>query len=102
MAATPMNATAEGLVQRAFLAVGGALWSRPADVAALPPAYAATAPEARTGVFLGYAARKSDERVHADALVRPADDPVLAARLWRLSENATGVRYLSGATQTAA
>jgi hypothetical protein len=36
--------------------------------------------------------------VHFDALVRPADDLDVAVRLWRLSEEATGVRYLDAAS----
>ncbi|GAA2508216.1 SDR family NAD(P)-dependent oxidoreductase [Winogradskya humida] len=94
MAATPMNATASGFVQTAFLKLGGALFSRPAEQGALALAFAATSPAAQTGVFLGPAARKKDIRVHFDPLAAPADDPLLAARLWQISEDATGVRYL--------
>jgi len=94
MAATPMNATAEGLVQKFWLHVGSALFSRPAETGALPLAFAATSPAAETGVLLGFAARKKDVRMHFDPLYPPADDEALAARLWRISEDATGVRYL--------
>lgn len=59
-----------------------------------PGLFAATSPAAQTGVFLGPSARKWDSRVHFDALVRPADDAELAARLWQISEQATGVHYL--------
>jgi NAD(P)-dependent dehydrogenase (short-subunit alcohol dehydrogenase family) len=97
MASTPMHDTAEGFTQKAFLVVAGALLSRPAEAGALPLLLAATSPAAETGVFLGPSARKWDSRVHFDALVRPADDVAAAARLWRLSEEATGVRYLDAA-----
>jgi NAD(P)-dependent dehydrogenase (short-subunit alcohol dehydrogenase family) len=97
MASTPMHDTAEGFTQKAFLVVAGALLSRPAEAGALPLLFAATSPAAETGVFLGPSARKWDSRVHFDALVRPADDLAAAARLWRLSEEATGVRYLDAA-----
>jgi NAD(P)-dependent dehydrogenase (short-subunit alcohol dehydrogenase family) len=97
MASTPMHDTAEGFTQKAFLVVAGALLSRPAEAGALPLLFAATSPAAETGVFLGPSARKWDSRVHFDALVRPADDLAAAARLWRLSEEATGVRYLDTA-----
>ncbi|WP_199511730.1 SDR family NAD(P)-dependent oxidoreductase [Nucisporomicrobium flavum] len=94
MASTPMHDSARTFAQRAMVTIGGALFSRPVEQAALPLAFAATDPAARTGVFLGFAPRKKDIRVHFDALVPPADDLALAARLWRISEEATGVRYL--------
>ncbi|TQS40094.1 SDR family NAD(P)-dependent oxidoreductase [Cryptosporangium phraense] len=96
MAATPMNATAEGALQKLWLYLGGALFSRPAEIGALPLAFAATSEKAETGVFIGFGARKSDVSLHFDPLARPADDEALAARLWRISEDATGVRYLDG------
>jgi len=96
MASTPMHDSAKGFAQKAFLAVGKALLSRPMEQGALPLAFAATSPRAETGSFLGFAARRNDIRIHFDALVPPADDLALAERLWRLSEDATGVRYLDG------
>ncbi|MEV4707165.1 SDR family NAD(P)-dependent oxidoreductase [Actinoplanes sp. NPDC049316] len=97
MASTPMHDGARTVAQKAMVTIGGALFSRPVEQAALPLAFAATDPAARTGVLLGFAARKKDIRVHFDALVPPADDRRLATRLWRISEEATGVRYLSDA-----
>ncbi|GIF10587.1 SDR family NAD(P)-dependent oxidoreductase [Actinoplanes teichomyceticus] len=96
MATTPMHDTARGFVQRAFLAVATVPLARTAEQGTLPLAFAATSPDARTGVVLGPHARKTDLRVHFDPVVAPADDPALAERLWRVSEDATGVRYLSG------
>ena len=98
MASTPMHDTAQGFVQKTFLVVAGALLSRPAEAGAVPLLFAATSPAAESGVFLGPSARKWDSRVHFDALVRPADDAELAARLWQISERATGVRYLDHAS----
>ncbi len=94
MARTPMHDTARGFTQKAFVTVAGALFARSAEAGALPLLFAATGPAARTGVFLGPSSRRWDDRVHAAALVAPADDPALAAELWRVSEDATGVRYL--------
>ncbi|GGL12361.1 putative short-chain dehydrogenase/reductase [Sphaerisporangium melleum] len=94
MASTPMHDQAQSLAQKALLAVAKPLFSRPMEQGGLPLAFAATSPAARTGQFLGFAARRTDLRVHFDALVPPADDLALAERLWRLSEEATGVRYL--------
>ncbi|GAA3206161.1 SDR family NAD(P)-dependent oxidoreductase [Actinocorallia longicatena] len=62
--------------------------SDPARVA-LPVLYAATSPDARGGEIYGLAGG-------APARVRPprrAQDPDVAARLWRLSEELTGVVY---------
>ncbi|MEU9836384.1 SDR family NAD(P)-dependent oxidoreductase [Streptosporangium sp. NPDC048047] len=95
MASTPMQDKG-GLTQKAVLAIVKPLFSRPAEQGALPLAFAATSPEARTGHFLGFSGRRTDPRIHFEALVPPADDPALAERLWRLSEDATGVRYLNG------
>jgi hypothetical protein len=40
--------------------------------------------------------------VHTRPVVAPADDRALAARLWRASEEATGVRYLDDVSASAA
>ena len=95
MATTPLHDTARGALQRTFLAVATGLLARTAEQGALPLAFAATSPAARPGVVLGPGNRKTDLRVHAAPVAAPADDPALAARLWRISEEATGVRYLS-------
>jgi len=97
MASTPMHDSARTLAQKAVVTIAGAFLSRPVEQAVLPLAFAATDPAARTGVFLGPSARKKDIRVHFAELVPPADDPALADRLWRISEDATGVRYPGGA-----
>ncbi|GAA0238263.1 SDR family NAD(P)-dependent oxidoreductase [Cryptosporangium japonicum] len=94
MAATPLNANPGKLGERLLVGLMGAVFRRSAEAGALPLAFAATDPRAETGVFLGPSARKSDLRVHFEPLKRPADDEALAARLWTLSEDATGVRYL--------
>ena len=96
MAPTPMHEGARTFAQKAMVTIAGAFLNRPVEQAVLPLAFAATDPAARTGVFLGPAARKKDIRVHFAALVPPADDLALADRLWRVSEDATGVRYLAG------
>ncbi len=94
MASTPMHDSAKGVLQRTLLALGKALMSRPMEQGALPLAFAATSPDAPTGYFLGFSARRGDARIHADELVGPAADLALAGHLWALSERATGVRYL--------
>jgi NAD(P)-dependent dehydrogenase (short-subunit alcohol dehydrogenase family) len=94
MASTPMNAGLDGLAQRMVLATVKAAIARPAERAAIPLLYAATAADARPGVFIGPSIRKWDDRVYFDALVAPADDLALAARLWDLAQARTGVEYL--------
>ncbi|GAA3276646.1 SDR family NAD(P)-dependent oxidoreductase [Dactylosporangium vinaceum] len=93
LAITPMNSDLPGRGARALMAVAQAAIGRPAPRAAIALLYAAVSPDARPGVFLGPHLRKSDDRVYADALVPPADDPVLAERLWTVAEAATGVRF---------
>lgn len=95
MATTPMHDTARGLLQRTFLAVATMLLARTAEQGAIPLAFAATSLDARPGVALGPGTRKTDLRVHFHPIVAPADDQALGARLWRISEQATGVHYLS-------
>ena len=97
MAPTPMHDGARTLAQKAMVTLAGAVFNRPVEHAVLPLAFAATDPAARTGVFLGHATRKKDIRVHFAELAPPADDPAAADRLWRISEDATGVRYLDAA-----
>ena len=61
---------------------------------ALPTLYAATAPEARGGAY--YGPNGSGERKGAPVAARisaPAADEAVAAKLWDLSENLTGVHY---------
>ncbi len=94
MASTPMNARADGLAQRMLLATVRAAVARPVERGAIPLLFAATAGAAEPGVFLGPSVRKWDDRVYFDALTAPADDPVLAARLWDLAQALTGVEYL--------
>jgi NAD(P)-dependent dehydrogenase (short-subunit alcohol dehydrogenase family) len=97
MASTPMHDAAEGFAQKLFLIVGTRLIARTADEGTFPLLYAAVAADAPTGVMLGPGLRKSDKSVHIQPLVPPGDDPAAAARLWSISEDLTGVRYLPAA-----
>jgi NAD(P)-dependent dehydrogenase (short-subunit alcohol dehydrogenase family) len=100
MARTPMNQEQGGRAERAFVAVVGSLIARTAEQGTLPLLFAATSPDAETGVFLGPGLRKSDTRVHFAAPVAPATDRDLAARLWSVSQDLTGVAYLDRAGRT--
>jgi NAD(P)-dependent dehydrogenase (short-subunit alcohol dehydrogenase family) len=97
MARTPMHDSAEGVAQRAFLAVLGGLLARTAEHGTLPLLFAATAPAAETGVLLGPSLRKTDTKVYFAPIARSGADPVAADRLWCASQELTGVRYLAGA-----
>ncbi|MQM26780.1 oxidoreductase [Glycomyces albidus] len=61
---------------------------------ALPQLYAATAPEAEGGQYIGPDGKR--ERKGAPVVVQPvpaSTDPALARRLWDVSETLTGVRF---------
>ncbi|MDQ1304729.1 MAG: hypothetical protein QG671_556 [Actinomycetota bacterium] len=95
MANTPMHDAAHTFAQRAMVAITKPLLSRSAEHGALPLLFAATSPDAATGVFLGPTRNKRDLRVHFAPLVAPGDDLGAARRLWSLSEKLSGVPYLS-------
>jgi len=64
---------------------------------ALPALYAATAPTVRGGDYIGPGGMKELRGKPVKVECRPeARDEAAAARLWRLSEQLTGVSYLSG------
>ncbi|NNJ61540.1 MAG: SDR family oxidoreductase [Dactylosporangium sp.] len=82
-----------GIVRR-LGRLGNRLVAQSADRGALPQLYAATHPDAGGGQFIGPSG-PGELRGHP-AVVRPvaaAADPVLARRLWELSETLTGVTY---------
>ena len=79
---------------KALLKVGNALMAQHADKGALPQLYAATAPDVEGGSFYGPGGR--GELRGYPQLVAPvgrACDRELAARLWEVSEQLTGVKY---------
>ncbi|MFD8595039.1 oxidoreductase [Kitasatospora sp. NPDC059646] len=82
-----------GLVKLFFGRVLAPL-AQPPEQGALPQLFAATAPEARSGQFIG--PRGPGELRGAPTVVRvapAADDAGTGRRLWELSERLTGVRY---------
>jgi NAD(P)-dependent dehydrogenase (short-subunit alcohol dehydrogenase family) len=67
---------------------------QPASQGALPTLFAATSPEARAGVYYGPDRMNEMRGAPALAKVPPqAEDPVAAERLWRISEQLTGVAF---------
>lgn len=73
------------------------LWSHDARAGAAPVLYAATAPEVEPGGYYGPDGFLEYRGTPAPAQVHPrARNTETAERLWRVSEDVTGVRYLSG------
>lgn len=94
VADTPMNRQAGGsLLEKSLGRLLRVVLGRSAEAGTIPLLFAATAPPAPTGVLLGPSLRKHDLKVYAQPIVGPADDRVLAARLWEVSERATGVDF---------
>ncbi|NGY03809.1 oxidoreductase [Solimonas terrae] len=80
----------------AIMKIGNALFGQPAAMGALPQLYAATMPDVRGGEYFGPdrlgGSRGYPTRTRSNAASR---DEAVAARLWALSEQLTGVRFLS-------
>lgn len=76
-----------------FMRIGNRFMAQSAEMGALNLLYAACAPEAQSGQFIGPDGR--NEKKGYPTVVQPvaaAKDPALAQRLWQLSEELTGVR----------
>ncbi|MEO3785077.1 oxidoreductase [Actinocorallia sp. B10E7] len=75
---------------------GNLLLAQSAARGAIPQLYAATAAEAEPGGFYGPDGLQESRGRHPKPVrpVRSATDPELARRLWSVSEELTGVRYL--------
>ncbi len=94
-AATNLQTSGPTGLLRAMSSIGNRIVAQDAEMGALPQLYAATDPRALSGQFIGPNGMR-ETRGHPK-VVRPvasAEDPVLAARVWALSEELTGVRYL--------
>jgi hypothetical protein len=93
---TNLQRTGPTGAMRAILEVGNRLLAQGADQGALPQLYAATAPDVEGGEFYGpdgfQQMRGSPKRVRP---VDRASDEETATRLWQVSEELTGVSYLS-------
>lgn len=79
-----------------MMRISNAIFAQPTSTGALPALYAAGAPEVAGSELYGPGGfqqlRGHPARVPCRSEAR---DPTLAARLWSVSEEATGVRYLS-------
>ena len=93
---TNLQSTGPTGLMKALLAVGNKVLAQNADQGALPSLYAATAPGVEGGMFIGpdgpFEARGRPTEVKP---VRRARDEETGRRLWSISEELTGVAYLS-------
>jgi NAD(P)-dependent dehydrogenase (short-subunit alcohol dehydrogenase family) len=93
---TNLQRTGPTGVMRAVLEIGNRILAQSAERGALPQLYAATAPDVEGGDYYGPDGR-GELRGHPKKVKarRTAYDPELGSRLWEVSEELTGVRYLS-------
>jgi NAD(P)-dependent dehydrogenase (short-subunit alcohol dehydrogenase family) len=93
-AATNLQSAAVPTADRLVMVVTNALLAQSADRGALPPLYAATEPGLEGGLYIGPDGpgefRGSPRPVSPN---RAARDEAVAARLWAVSEELTGVRF---------
>ncbi|MDQ3645867.1 MAG: SDR family NAD(P)-dependent oxidoreductase [Actinomycetota bacterium] len=94
IAATSMSQSANSTAERLLAKAITLLMARPAEQSVLPILYATAATEAGPGVFIGPTGPRQNTRVTLDDFVGPATDEQPAVRLWDVSEELTGVRYL--------
>jgi NAD(P)-dependent dehydrogenase (short-subunit alcohol dehydrogenase family) len=92
---TNLQSTGPTGLMKAVLAIGNRVFAQDADTGALPQLYAATAPGVEGGQFFGpdgfQQSRGGPTEVQP---VGRARDEETARRLWDVSEQLTGVRYL--------
>lgn len=99
-AATNLQTSGPTGLLNLFMRIGNRFMAQSMEMGALPQLYAATAPQAESGQFIGPDGR--NEMKGYPTVVQPiasARDPEVAARLWTLSEQLTGVKP-SFATET--
>jgi NAD(P)-dependent dehydrogenase (short-subunit alcohol dehydrogenase family) len=94
MATTPLHQRTNSAAERLLAKTMTLLFARPAEQGVLPILYATTDPGAAPGVFIGPTGPKQHAKITLDDFAVPATDEQLAARLWGVSEDLTGVRYL--------
>jgi NAD(P)-dependent dehydrogenase (short-subunit alcohol dehydrogenase family) len=93
-AATNLQSSGPTGLANATMRLGNRLFAQSAEAGTLPQLYAATAPEALGGEFIG--PDRMREMRGYPTVVQPiasATDPELARRFWELSEELTGVTY---------
>lgn len=94
VAATSMSRSANSILERLLATLVVSLLARSAEQGTLPILFAAAAPHATPGSFIGPTGPRRRTKVTRDAFVGPGTDARAAERLWDVSEEMTGVRYL--------
>lgn len=93
--ATNLQSTGPTGAAKLAMKLGNAVLAQPVQRGALPQLYAATAPDVGGGQFFGpdgfQEFRGNPTEVQA---VAPAHDPEIGRRLWEVSQELTGVRFL--------
>jgi NAD(P)-dependent dehydrogenase (short-subunit alcohol dehydrogenase family) len=93
-AATNLQSAGPPTVDRAVFAVANRLFAQGAEMGALPQLYAATRPNLDGGLFIGPDG-PGEQRGYPKVVgsARAGRDEAVAARLWTVSEELTGVEY---------
>ena len=95
-AATNLQSAAAPGLDRAIMAVSNVVFAQSADRGALPTLYAATKPGLGGGTYVGPDGFQEQRGYpHPVTPVAPARDAETGRRLWEVSEQLTGVGYLS-------
>jgi NAD(P)-dependent dehydrogenase (short-subunit alcohol dehydrogenase family) len=92
--ATNLQSAAPPLLDRVVMVVTNRLLAQSAEMGALPELYAATRPNLDGGLFIGPDGFE-EQRGHPQVVnpVKAGRDEAVAARLWTVSEELTGVSY---------
>jgi NAD(P)-dependent dehydrogenase (short-subunit alcohol dehydrogenase family) len=92
--ATNLQAAAAPQPDRFLMVISNAVWAQSAEMGALPTLYAATQSALEGGTYIGPDGFMEQRGHPAKVEARPsAYDEKDAARLWRVSEELTGVRF---------
>lgn len=95
--ATNLQSTGPTGLSAFGLKIGNALFAQKAELGALPQLYAATVPGVRGGQFFGPSGFRELRGPPTEVEpVAEARDPEVGRRLWEVSEELTGVSFLSG------
>jgi NAD(P)-dependent dehydrogenase (short-subunit alcohol dehydrogenase family) len=93
-AATNLQSAAPPVLDRMVMMVTNRVLAQSADMGALPILYAATYPEVEGGTYIGPDGMAEQRGYPTRArLSRGARDTEVAARLWEVSEQLTGVKF---------
>ena len=99
--ATNLQSTGPTGIMKAFLAVGNRVFAQNAEQGALPTLYAATAPDVEGGEYYGPDGfQELRGRPTKVKVIAEGRDPAVGRRLWEISEELTGLAYLSDDTSS--